>query len=148
MRSEGAQLKISVRVAVLTSSVLGTGNSAAMETGAALTTRDHRMGEFHLTAPYSIILFFLFCFVFNFSHQHREDREQCVHAEAYSTVMLWGNSQESNMPSRQSERNEIHSRHSGDFHFLINTLTLTGLVIFSTLHAWYFHSTHFFYFPR
>lgn len=44
------------------------------------------------------------------------------------------------MPSRQSERNEIHRRHSSDFHFLINTFTLTALVIFSTLHAWYFHS--------
>lgn len=42
-----------------------------------------------------------------FSHQHSENHEQCGHAKAYSTVMLWGNSQESNMPSCQSrlERN-------------------------------------------
>lgn len=36
---------------------------------------------------------------FLFSHQHSENHDQCGHAEAYSTVMLWGNSQESNMPS-------------------------------------------------
>lgn len=41
----------------------------------------------------------LFLFFFNlFSHQHSENHEQCGHAEAYSTVMLWGNSQKSNMP--------------------------------------------------
>ena len=36
-------------------------------------------------------LTFLFFFLFFFAiHQHSENHEQCGHAEAYSTVMLWG----------------------------------------------------------
>lgn len=74
-------------------------NSAVMGTGECDDNSvDDRVG-FHFSLP-----FFLF---FLSSHQHRENHEQCGHAKAYSTVMLRGNSQESNMPSCQSglERN-------------------------------------------
>lgn len=54
------------------------------------------MGTQMMTGQDSTFLCLLSFFIF--SHQHSEDHEQCGHAEAYSTVMLWDNSQKSNMP--------------------------------------------------
>lgn len=34
--------------------------------------------------------FFPVIFLFSISHQHSQNHEQCGHAEAYSTVMLFG----------------------------------------------------------
>lgn len=66
------------------------------------------------------------------------NHEQCGHAKAYSTVMLWGNSQESSMPSCQSslERNINRSTVAimvTLFFFSQNTLNLTALVVFFSL---------------
>lgn len=72
---------------------------------------------------------FLCHFFFFLSHQHSENHEQCGHAEAYSTVMLWGNSQKSNMPSCQSERNINRSTVVTLFVTLF-FFNLTALVVF------------------
>lgn len=72
-----------------------------------------------------------------FSHQHSENHDQCGHAEAYSTVMLWGNSQESNMPSCQSrlERNINRSTVATMVaSFFLNTCNLTALVVLFPLY--------------
>lgn len=100
-------------------------NSAVMGTGECDDNSDDDRVGFHFSLP-----FFLF---FLSSHQHRENHEQCGHAKAYSTVMLWGNSQESNMPSCQSglERNINRSTVVTTvtcFLFSENTFNLTALV--------------------
>lgn len=46
---------------------------------------DTRMG---VLFPVAIVFFQLF--FFSLSHQHSQNHEQCGHAEAYSTVMLFG----------------------------------------------------------
>lgn len=74
-------------------------NSTVMGTGDVMTTRV-------MTGEDSTFLCH-FSFFFFFKSPTQWNHEQCGHAKAYSTVMLWGNSQESSMPSCQSrlERN-------------------------------------------
>ena len=76
-----------------------------------------------LSLPFSIF----------FSHQHSENHEQCGHAEAYSTVMLWGNSQESNMPLSHCRLERNINRSTVTIMmalFFQNTWNLTALVVF------------------
>lgn len=102
-----------------------------MGTGDVMTTQDDDRIRFHVSLPFFHVFFF-------FLSPTQWNHEQCGHAKAYSTVMLWGNSQESSMPSCQSglERNINRSTVAimvTLFFFSQNTLNLTALVVFFSL---------------